>query len=58
MAYFALSRWLDGFAFRIDLALWWFLAAGVLVLLIAMATVAFHAVRAAISDPVKSLRYE
>ncbi len=58
LAYFGLGRWLDGFAFRMDLAPWWFLAAGALVLLVAMTTVAFHSVRAAISDPVKSLRYE
>jgi putative ABC transport system permease protein len=58
LAYLGLSRWLDGFAFRMELAPWWFLAAGILVLLVAMSTVAFHSVRAAVSDPVKSLRYE
>ncbi|MFT4605950.1 MAG: putative ABC transport system permease protein [Rhodothermales bacterium] len=58
LAYFGLGRWLEGFAFRVTLAPWWFLAAGLLVLIVAMATVAFHSIRAAASDPVKSLRYE
>ena len=53
-----MSRWLDGFAYRISVG-WWPLAlAGVLVLAIALATVAGQAARAAIADPVRALRSE
>ncbi|MEP0547453.1 MAG: ABC transporter permease [Rhodothermales bacterium] len=53
-----MSRWLDGFAYRIDVG-WLPLAlAGGVVLLIALVTVGVHALRAAHADPVKSLRYE
>jgi putative ABC transport system permease protein len=58
VAYFAMTRWLEDFAYRIDLGPGVFLAAGVLALGIALATVTYQAVRAALADPVKSLRYE
>ncbi|HET6567649.1 MAG TPA: hypothetical protein VFG50_06770, partial [Rhodothermales bacterium] len=58
VAYFAMSRWLQDFAYHIKLGPGVFLLAGVLALLIALATVSYQAVRAALADPVKSLRYE
>ena len=58
LAWYGLGRWLETFAYRIDLSVWMFVGAGAVVLAVAMGTVAFHALRAAISDPVKSLRYE
>jgi putative ABC transport system permease protein len=58
VAYLALGRWLDGFAYRVDLGPGVFLLAGGLALVTALATVSVHAVRAANADPVKSLRYE
>ncbi|MDZ4699143.1 MAG: ABC transporter permease [Rhodothermales bacterium] len=57
-AWVAMQRWLDGFAYRIDLSLALFVGAGVLVLLVALATVSLQAIRAALADPVDSLRYE
>ncbi len=54
----AMQRWLDGFAYRIDLSAGLFLAAGLLVLAIALVTVSIQAIRAALADPVDSLRYE
>lgn len=57
-AYFAMSRWLEGFAYRIELGWDIFLLAGLITLLIALATVSYQAVKAAMADPVKSLRYE
>jgi len=57
-AYFALSRWLEGFAYRIDLGASVFLIAGGGALIIALLTVSYHAFRTAAADPVKSLRYE
>jgi putative ABC transport system permease protein len=58
LAYLGLQRWLDGFAYRISLTPWVFLAAGGMVLVIAMLTVLYHSLKAATADPVRSLRYE
>jgi putative ABC transport system permease protein len=60
VAYLAMNRWLSGFAYRIELAsqLGWFLLAGVLSVVVAWLTVGFQAVKAAMADPVRSLRYE
>ncbi len=57
-AYFALNRWLEGFAYRIDVTGAEFLAATALALLIAFLTMSHRAVRAALTNPVDSLRYE
>ena len=57
-AYFIMRRWLQGFAYRIDVPLWSFLAAGSLALVVAMATIAWQAVKAAQTDPVETIRYE
>lgn len=54
----AMTKWLDGFAYRIDLSPWVFVLATLLALVIAVGTVAFHAVRAALANPIRSLRYE
>ncbi len=58
LAWLGMSRWLEGFAYRADLAWWLFVGAGVLTLAIALLTVSYHALRAATADPVKALRYE
>jgi putative ABC transport system permease protein len=58
VAYVAMNRWLEGFAYRIDVGWGTLLLAGVLALFIALATVSFQAMRAAMADPVQSLRYE
>jgi putative ABC transport system permease protein len=58
VAYFAMQRWLENFAFRTELNLKPFLIAGVLTLIIALTTVAIHTIRAARNNPVKSLKYE
>jgi putative ABC transport system permease protein len=58
VAYLAMNRWLDGFAYRVDLGLGVFVLAGALALLIALATVSVQAVRAATMDPVRALRHE
>lgn len=58
LAYFGMQYWLEDFAYRIDIGAGVFLVAGVLALVIAMLTVSYHALRAALADPVKSLRYE
>ncbi len=55
--YFA-SQWLQGFAFRVELSVWIFVAAGALSLLVALLCVVFQALRTARVNPAKSLRYE
>jgi putative ABC transport system permease protein len=59
-AYFAMRSWLGGYAYRINLnaQLGFFVLAGLMALVIALLTVAFQAVKAALSDPVKTMKYE
>ncbi len=58
VAYFAVGDWLQSFAYRVDVA-WWVLAlAGVTTLFIALGTVGYQALRAALSNPIEALRYE
>jgi putative ABC transport system permease protein len=57
-AYFAMRRWLEGFAYRIDLSPWMFVAASALALVIALLTVIGHALLVARAHPVSALRYE
>jgi putative ABC transport system permease protein len=58
VAYYFMDRWLADFAYRIELQWWMFAAAGALAVLIAFLTVGFQSVRAALANPVKSLRSE
>jgi putative ABC transport system permease protein len=58
VAWYALDRWLTDFAYRVEINWWVFVLAGVAALLIALLTVSFQAIRAALSNPVKSLRTE
>lgn len=58
IAYFAMQRWLQNFAYSTQLSVTPFLLAGVLALCIALLTVSFQAVKAATRNPVESLRYE
>ncbi len=58
LAYFGMTRWLDDFAYRIDLGPTAFALGGLAALLIAVGTVSYHAIRAARANPVESLRYE
>jgi putative ABC transport system permease protein len=53
-----MNKWLEGFACRIDISWWLFIVAALIASLIALITVSFQAVRAAIANPVKSLRTE
>jgi putative ABC transport system permease protein len=57
-AYYAMTRWLKDFAYRIHIEWWIFALAGVMALLIALLTVSFQAIKAAVANPVKSLRTE
>jgi len=55
IAYYFMKKWLISFAYRIDISVWTFIGSGLLALLIAMLTVSFQAVKAALANPVNSL---
>ncbi len=58
IAFVAMRRWLSGFAYHINVGFGVFVVAGLAAALLAIATVSYQAVRAAIADPVQSLRHE
>lgn len=58
LAYYAMHKWLQGFAYRIQIQWWMFVSAALLALLIAFVTIGFQALKAALANPVKSLRTE
>ncbi|MCZ6821307.1 MAG: ABC transporter permease [Calditrichaeota bacterium] len=58
IAWFAMNRWLQDFAYRIEISWWVFALAGGLALVITLLTVSTQAIRAALANPVESLRYE
>jgi putative ABC transport system permease protein len=57
-AWWVMKNWLNDFAYRIDLAWWFFAVAGIMALLVALGTISFHAIRSALANPVNSLRSE
>jgi putative ABC transport system permease protein len=57
-AWYAANKWLEDFAFRIDVEWWMFALPGLLVIIIALMTVSWQSIKAALIDPVKSLRNE
>lgn len=58
VAWYGMNRWLDGFAYRIQVQWWMFALAGLIAVSIAFVTVGFQSVKAAMVNPVKSLRSE
>ncbi len=58
IAWFGMYKWLQNFAYRINLNVWAFVLAGLLAVFIAFATVSFQAIKAAVTNPIKSLRTE
>jgi len=58
LAWWAMNKWLQDFAFRINIGWWVFVAAGAIALLVALITISFQAIKAAFANPVKSLRTE
>jgi ABC-type antimicrobial peptide transport system permease subunit len=58
LAYFFMHNWLQNYQYRAEISWWIFVAAGVGALLITLVTVSYQSIRAARSNPVKSLRSE
>ncbi|MDQ2721688.1 MAG: ABC transporter permease, partial [Bacteroidota bacterium] len=58
VAWWAMNKWLQSFAYRINITWWTFALAGLVAICIALITVSFKAIKAAVANPVKSLRSE
>ncbi|MCC8409376.1 ABC transporter permease [Mucilaginibacter sp. UR6-1] len=58
LAWWGMTEWLKSYTYRIDISIWVFIGAGVISVFIAMATISYQAIKAAIANPVKSLRSE
>lgn len=58
IAWWAMNKWLENYEYHTSLSWWMFAAAGIVALLIAIATISFQSIKAAIANPVKSLRTE
>jgi putative ABC transport system permease protein len=58
LAYVAMYKWLKGYQYRIDIQWWVFAAAGVTAVVIALLTISFQSIKAALANPIKSLRSE
>ncbi|MGI4806123.1 MAG: ABC transporter permease [Janthinobacterium lividum] len=58
IAFFTTQKWMQGFAYWISISWWIFVLAGVSALVLALATISFQAIKAALASPVKSLRSE
>ena len=58
LSYLYMNSWLNDFAYRINIEWWMFAVAGVIALLIALLTISIQSIKAAIANPIKSLRTE
>jgi len=58
VSYFIMKKWLQNFAYRIDIGIWIFALAASLALFVGLLTIAFHTIKAACANPINSLRYE
>jgi putative ABC transport system permease protein len=58
IAWIAMNKWLQGFAYRIQISWWILTGAALLAVFIALATIFYQAIKAAMANPVKSLRSE
>ena len=58
VAWYFMDRWLQDYVYRINISWWLFAAGGLAAIIIALATISFQAIKAAVANPVKSLRSE
>jgi putative ABC transport system permease protein len=58
LSYWIMNKWLEDFAYRINIGWWVFVVAAMAAMLIALIAISFHSIKAAIANPVKSLRAE
>jgi putative ABC transport system permease protein len=57
VAYYFMNKWLQEFAYRIDISWWEFVLSGGIALLIVLLTVSFQAIKAAVANPIEALHY-
>jgi len=58
LAWWIMNDWLQDFTYHVTINVWVFVLAAVISLVIALTTISFHAIKAALTNPVKSLRTE
>ena len=58
LSYFVMQKWLQNFAYKVELSWWIFMIGGIAALIIALLTVSFQSIKAALKNPVDALRYE
>ncbi len=58
LSYYVMNHWLESFAYRIDIKPQFFVVAGLIALVVAWSTISYHAIKAALTNPVDSLRNE
>jgi len=58
MAWYIMDKWLDDYAYKTHISWWMFVIAGIVAVVITLFTVSYQAVKAALANPVKSLRSE
>ncbi len=58
VSWYAMNKWLDGFAYKMEIHAWMFVLAGVIALSIAVFTISYQSIKSALMNPVNSLRSE
>ena len=58
IAWYFMNKWLEDFSYKIDIQWWFFVVAGIVAVSIAVVTVSYQAIRAALMNPVRSLKAE
>jgi putative ABC transport system permease protein len=58
LAWYFMNKWLQEYAYRISISWWLFAASGLVAIVVALATISFQAIKAAVANPVDSLRSE
>jgi putative ABC transport system permease protein len=58
ISYFLMLKWLENFAYRVNIGFWIFIIAAIIAFVIALFTISFQAIKAAFANPIESLRYE
>jgi putative ABC transport system permease protein len=58
VVFYVMNKWLQNFVYRTEIKWWFFLVAGLTVLIVTLVTVSLHSLRAATRNPVEALRYE
>ena len=58
VAYYLMNKWLENYAYRININPWIFILSAIITIAVVLATISFHTIKAATINPIKSLRYE